>query len=1144
MVSDRGKLTVPASTQRFQALSADPRQSIWVGANAGSGKTFVLTQRVLRLLLSGAQPQSILCLTYTKAAAAEMRGRVAQRLAEWAVMPDAELLRELRKLEGTAAPKLLERARTLFAHALETPGGLKIVTIHAFCESVLHRFPLEAGVPFDFAVIEEEERAGLVRQAREAVLAEGLRGEGTSEAVLTLFDRLSNFQIEEAVDLSLSDMRRLKSVLDDVPASKRRLRKLVGEATAPAEQLRRDMAGASLLSAADIREVVELCDGKPGGRRFVDLLARLDPDRPSPRLLRNAFLTGEGKKRALGTAAQRQKYPAVFARLEAEQDRIVALVDALARAELLERSEALLDVVAAIVARYERHKRARSLLDFDDLVERLGDLFADRAVGAWVQYKLDAGIDHILVDEGQDTNPEQWRVVRAVVEEFIDNVGAASRPRSFFAVGDQKQSIYSFQGAEPALFGDTGKHFGVAAKQVGIAFADVPLRTSFRTLKEILAAVDKVAALPEVWPALLEAEQVQHEAAREQVGGSVTLWPPVQQQAPAVRAGQWPLEPATGSERTAPRQLAERIAREIKGWIRAKRPLAGRGRPIGPDDVMVLVQSRGAVFQEIIRALRREGLPTPGADRLEVTTHIAVLDLMALCDVLLNPADDLQLAALLRSPLFGISEDDLYQLAEGRGHSTLWAALKACTVPACAGAYDRLRRWRGELDFERPFEFLSHVLYAEGGLRLFHARLGEEVDDVFAELLELALAHEQTEQPSLQGFVAALRRSQVSIKRELADAGSGVRVMTVHGAKGLEAPIVILADAASKPQGRQTSRPVYLIANEPGPLLVHAANRSQHVADSQAVRDTVEAALMQEYWRKLYVGMTRAEDELYVTGALTQTGSLEGSWYDAVERALRPDCEVLTDEDGAETALVYPAERTPPQPVSRPTEAPPAQRQPLSLDPVPEPIRAPVVTPSGAGTGGSAAGRMGALDTAAERVRDAETARREGIAVHALLQHLGRFEQTEWREVIPRALMSLVPESAARHAAIGERAIRILENPAHRRLFGPGSRAEVPFLLEAERDGRPVRLAGRFDRLVVDDSGVLVVDYKSDASAPTEVGAVPGNYRTQLGLYALVAGQLFPGKPVSAAILWTELESLMNLPPDMLAAATRGFTLR
>src|SRR5690606_2254078 len=243
---------------------------------------------------------------------------------------------------------------------------------------------------------------------------------------------------------------------------------------------------------------------------------------------------------------------------------------------------------------------------------------------------------------------------------------------------------------------------------------------------------------------------------------------------------------------------------EIKGWIRSKRPLAGRGRPIGPDDVMVLVQSRGAVFQEIIRALRREGLPTPGADRLEVTTHIAVLDLMALCDVLLNPADDLQLAALLRSPLFDVSEDDLYQVAGGR-EGTLWRALRDCAVPACADAYARLRRWRGELDFERPFEFLSQVLYAEGGLKRFHARLGEEVDDVFAELLELALAHEQTEQPSLQGFVAALRRTEVSIKRELAEAGSGVRVMTVHGAKGLEAPIVFLADAASKPQGRQTS---------------------------------------------------------------------------------------------------------------------------------------------------------------------------------------------------------------------------------------------------------------------------------------------------------------------------------------------------
>ena len=1143
MVNDRGKLVIPSTTRRYQAQAADPRRSIWVGANAGSGKTFVLTQRVLRLLLTGVNPQSILCLTYTKAAAAEMRSRVAEKLAEWAVMPQGELLKALKEIEGPKVDDdLVNRARTLFARALETPGGLKIVTIHAFCESVLHRFPLEAGVPFDFAVIEEDERATLIRAAREAVLAEGLRGDAGAGAVETLFDRLSNFQIEEAIDIALTDTRRLKAVLADPQAAKARLRALVGAGATDSATLRRQVSSESRLTPDLLREIVGLFGGVPGGRRFVDYLAKVDPARMGAQQLRTAFITGEGKPRGLLNAGQKAQRPDLLALLEAEQDRIVALIEAIGRAELVERSEALLDVVAAIVLRYERDKRVRSRLDFDDLVERLGTLFERPEAGAWVRYKLDTGIDHILVDESQDTNPEQWRVVRAIGDEFFANAAGATRPRSLFAVGDQKQSIYSFQGAEPALFGEIGRAFAQAARAAGMEFDRVPLHTSFRTLPEILKAVDLVAGLPDMPTALLETEPVIHEAARVQTGGRVTLWPPIQQAAAPSGLGAWPKEPMVGGERTAARQVAERIAGEIRQWIAEKRPLASRGRTIEPRDVMVLVQSRGAVFQEVIRALRRAGLPTPGADRLDVATHIAVLDLLALCDVLLNPADDLQLAALLRSPLFEITEDELYALAQPRGqYQTLWDALKETTLPAGRDAHARLSRWRKELDFERPFEFLSHVLYAEGGLRAFHGRLGDEVDDVLAELMELALKHEQSEQPSLQGFVAAMRRTEVSIKRELSESGNGVRVMTVHGAKGLEAPIVILADAASKPQGRLVNKPVYVLDRAPGPLLVHASGRSQHTADSAPVRDAVEAGLLQEYWRKLYVAMTRAEDELYVTGALTQTGKLDGTWYEKIDMALRPAAERVTNDEGEEAALIFPAERPLPQPVSRLTNATPPRPAPLLLGPVPAPIRPLVLTPSGIGTPGR---RAAALETAAEQVRDAEAARREGIALHALLQHLVPVPADARMAVALSALNTLLPDRAGNHATLAARAISIIDKPDHAALFGPDSRAELPFLVAARRDGVDISLAGRIDRLVVDDSGVLVVDYKSDASVPAGPDDVPGNYLTQLGLYALVAGQLFPGRDVRAAILWTQLESLMFLPPEHLAAGARGFTMR
>ena len=1142
MSGDRGALKVPFDTTDNQTLAANPGWSIWVSANAGSGKTYVLTRRVLRLLLAGVTPESILCLTYTKAAAAEMRRRVAGALADWAVLDDAELDVELAKIEGAGlTPEKRERARTLFARALETPGGLKIVTIHAFCESVLHRFPLEAQVPFDFSVIEDEERASMVLAARESVLAQGL---GAAGAVDLLFETLSDDQIRAAIDAALSDGRKLKAVLAHPNASKANLRQLLGE-TRTAQELSAAVISQRLIGPGELARLFAICPPKGGTRSLEDKLARIDPAMPDPERWIRAFLTADDTVlarfpvKAISTAD-----PDLAELLMAEAERLAALAEARSTARLIDRSEAVLDIVMAIAGRYETAKRSQSLLDFDDLVARLADLFETQSAD-WVRYKLDAGIDHILVDESQDTNGEQWRVVKAISEEFFSGAGAVQRPRSLFAVGDQKQSIYSFQGAEPKLFGLTGRDYARLASNVDIPFKALPLHTSFRTLPEILAAVDLVSEADYIQAALLEEEKVHHDAARTMRGGSVTLWPPVQQAADAPAGSEWPTTAPEGGEQTAPRQVAMRIAREIDSWIKARRPLSGRGRAIGADDVLILVQTRGPLFQEIIRALRLFRIPTPGADRLNVTGHIAVMDLLALCDVLLNPADNLQLAALLRSPLFDVSEDELFVLSQRDRNETLWEALQRCGIANCRDAATRLARWREALDFERPFEFLAQVLYAEGGLKRFHARMGGEVDDVFAELLEMALDHEQGRQPSLQGFVTNLRGRTVSVKRELAETGGGVRVMTVHGAKGLEAPIVILADASKKPIAQQTGKPVYLVTEAPGPLLIHAAGTKGHVSTTLSHKQEIDGNISAEYWRRLYVGMTRAEDELYVTGALTPGNDagtqLAGSWYSAIETALRPQAESVLDDAGRETALIFPRERVPPVPVVETPVSAPEVSVALELAPLPELVVPQIVTPS---TARGHVTPIGALDSFAEQVRDADAARREGIALHALLQHLGRVDPALWDAIVPKALMALLPDALELHAAIGTRAVSILRRPELDFVFGPGSRAEVPFLLAAQRDGVDIRLAGRIDRLVVDDHRVVVIDYKSDASVPATLAGVPGNYVTQLGLYALVAGQLFPGRSVQAFILWTQLESLMKLPHDMLAAASKGFTMR
>lgn len=1125
-----------------QRRAANPLASIWVEANAGSGKTRVLTDRVLRLMLAGIRPDQILCLTYTKAAAAEMRQRVADRLADWALASEPDLRKALEDLTGSPPDDTMRGdARKLFATALETPGGLRIQTIHAFCEAVLHRFPVEAGVPFDFGVIEDFEREQLILAARETIMAAGLKGEGpVPEAVATLFDALSDHALDAAISAALATGPKLRELLAAPQAARQRLRSLVGQRKDDTSaSLRAEIADLYPFDGAGHAAIFAICPPEPGGSRFEDKLFAFGDTRPTAEALLATWLTADGTvPKAFPKKVLRDRDPDLCLRLEQEATRLERLADRLRRTRLVERSEALTEQLGAIVRRYEDDKRARSLLDFDDLIARMAALLANGEVGPWVRYKLDGGLHHILVDESQDTNPEQWKVIDRLVEDFFEP-GGIEGLRTLFVVGDGKQSIYSFQGADPERYKDVGNEYVIRAQAAKVTYEKVKLNTSFRTLPGVLEAVDLVFADAERREAVLEDGEIRHRTARRDQGGTVTLWPYMQEPPPEAPGDEGWVVDAPADTRSAVRQVAERIAGEIRAWLDNERPLAARGRAVRAEDILVLVQSRSALFHEVIRALRRQRIPTPGADRLAVTTHIAVLDLMALGDVLLNPADDLQLGAVLRSPLFSVSEDELMAIAAGRpDRQSLWQALGESELPAARDAAARLEAWRGRLDLERPYDFFARILNAEGGLKRFHARLGQEVDDVFAEFLDLALAHEQKPQPSLQGFLAEMRTRDVTIRRELSERAAGVRVMTVHGAKGLEAPIVILADATAKPATAQLNRPVYIAhAAGVGEVLVHLAAKDDTLAGIGDIRRASSAHQLREYWRRLYVAMTRAEDELYLTGALTASAKPDGSWYQVVASALDPHAEVLP-----EVGLRFPRETPPPRAAGPTAAVADLADAPLLLSPLPRPALVPTLAPSRLVSHG-ATPEAELLGTAAEAVRDAEAARRSGLALHALLQHLPTIAPALRPDIARRALLALWPEGAAEHPEIAGTALSILSKPEFTELFGPASRAEVPFLAEGTRKGSRARFAGRIDRLVVRPDSVLILDFKSDSRPPERAEDVPKPYLAQLGLYASVAGLLFPSARIEAAILWTRLESLLNLDSAALAEAAAEFTI-
>ena len=870
---NEGALLVDPGLQQRRAYEREA--SVWVEASAGTGKTTVLTRRVLSLLLAKTAPSRILCLTFTKAAAAEMANRINDTLSRWATSADGALTEELAPLIGSMPDAdQLDYARQLFARVLDAPGGITIATIHAFCQSLLRRFPLEAGVAPHFEVMDERSSAEALTAAREAVLTRA-REERTSplaEALAEAVQRTHEERFTELLAALAHERARLFECLtrgfDEFARSLRRLLDL-----RPGETLDGILAEgcqtcdeAALRAACAAMLASKAKSDKERGAIIGAWLASPDSRHAAFDDYLCAFFTADGAgprfTRPITVSLGREQ-PAVQAAIEAEAERLQVIRQRRCAAEIYAATAAIARLGTAMLEEYERYKRSRALLDYDDLILKTRDLLRRSGIAPWVLFKLDGGLDHILVDEAQDTNPEQWEIVQLIAAEFFAGEGARDGARTVFAVGDAKQSIYSFQRADPAKFIAMRAHFERAA---GAWWRRVPLYVSFRSVAAVLAAVDAVfAGDPAKDGVALDGPIIRHIAKRQGDAGLVELWPPIEPEKLAPPAP-WepPLKQRGASEPRA--RLAQAIAARIKDWLDRGERLEAHDRPIRPSDVMVLVRRRGPFVGELVRHLKKRGVPVAGVDRMILTEQLAVEDLMALAQFLLLPEDDLTLASVLKGPLFGLSEDDLFQLAWRRPGS-LWAALREHREesPNFAHAAKELEELLARVDFVPPYELFAEILSPRGGRKAILGRLGPEASDPLDELLAAALAYERAHGVSLQGFLHWLAEGAAEIKRDL-DQGARdeVRILTVHGAKGLEAPIVFLPDTLQMP-------------TKTAPILWHAGTRDAVAmplwmvardAPPRAAQVALDAAKRkrdQEYRRLLYVAMTRAKDDLHLT---------------------------------------------------------------------------------------------------------------------------------------------------------------------------------------------------------------------------------------------------------------------------------------
>jgi ATP-dependent helicase/nuclease subunit A len=1160
-------------TTRAQNDAADPEASAWVNANAGSGKTYVLTLRVLRLLLAGTPPERILCLTYTKAAAAEMSKRVFDRLAKWVTADDAALEAELAEITGApVTDAMLRLARTLFTRAIETPGGLKVQTIHAFAERLLQRFPLEAGVAPDFKILDEAAEADLKARAIEETLSEATASPETplAKALDVVVRYAADDQFDRLIFRAVAERRRLEPVrdreldtaIDEFEAIDSWLRQSLGvRAEVAAADLHE--ACANVLSDDEIREVASLLStGRRTDQQHAATLVRakehLDA-RSRVEVLADYFLVdrGEAKRARLMTVALAEQRPDLHARCERAQEDFFTIAQELKALSLIEASVALYRLAGEILRRYAQARSAAGALDFDDLILKTKSLLAaENGAAQWVLFKLDGGLDHILVDEAQDTSPDQWDIIQGLAREFFSDVGTHVTRRTIFAVGDEKQSIYSFQGAAPEMFAETGRRFAELAFKAQRPWRRVPLHLSFRSATPILTAVDQVFADSERTPGLTaDGSLVAHAASRHGHAGLVEIWP-TETADSGDPADPWdPL--ADSSERSPANRLAGRIADTIASWFDKGERLASEDRPIRPGDILILVRKRNPFAIPMVAALKRRGIQVAGSDRIALSDQIAVQDLMVLGDFLLLPEDDLALATVLKGPIFDLNDDDLLAIGQGR-KKTLWAALldNADAEPRYKVAAETLKRWRAKADFTPPFEFYSGLLDRDGVREKMLGRLGPEAGDVIDEFLDLALTYDESSPPSLTQFLAKLRATAPDVKRDMEHGRDEVRVMTVHGAKGLEAPVVFLPDTCTTASGDANAAGLVRLENlerpaglaEPIVWTIKGTSRVPAVESARALREMRER---EERNRLLYVAMTRARDRLYVAGFENKRGRDEGCWYDLITEALTPGRDQIDLGDGRLGWRIQSEQAVPPgapramrdeaaigaerpefamrrAPVEPKLSVPlaPSRLEPYAADAEGEPLMPP---------------RRDAAqpdDNPSPLSLGDENRFLRGTLTHALLQHLPGLPHGE-RERVAAAFVDRrgAALSPATRASIVRETMAILNDPRFVSLFGPQSVAEAPIaavIPHPEGRGPALNLSGQIDRLAVTDREVLIVDYKTNRPPPTDVRFVAEAYLYQLAAYRLALAEIYPRRTVRAALLWTDGPRLMEIPQALL----------
>lgn len=1167
-----------------QRRASDPSASVWVTASAGTGKTKVLTDRVLRLLLDGNKPDNVMCLTFTRAAASVMTNRIRDELAVWSTCSDQALSMKLKKLTGKKPEAdTLKRARHLFAEFLDAPGGMRIQTIHSFAQTLVRRFPIETGIPPYFDLMDDQTAAELLRESQASILrfVQKNPNDPLAQAVKMITPEVNEDDFVSLIGTVTYRRAQLQKIFDQHGGLEETVDALYDFLNAPRGVTTSDLqkqacSDAGLANQAPdidgLRQAVQILSGGSKTDRENAAIISYWLDNPEDRVeymdvYAGAFLTGEGEvRKRLTTKAT----VTAQAALEAEAKRLFDANDMIKTMNLARGTESLLRLSDAILQDYDRRKRGLNLMDFDDLINVANKLMETDTSTSWVLQKLDGHLKHILVDEAQDTNPDQWRLVSAIAKDFFkDRTKARENKNTIFVVGDEKQSIFSFQRADPKEFNHHRKEIEKLVRKTGGKWRKVDMEVAFRSSPAITQAVDAVFANPRASDGLFfedeteDNKKVRHKPFRQGHAGLVELHPVLKAADEAPRE-KWSLPLAMETVSNPSYEMAEQIADQIKSWMDKGEKLPARKRAISPDDIMILVRRRSEFVDHMVRALKKRDIPVAGADRLSLREQIVVMDMVALGECLLYPRDDYKLASVLKSPFIGMTDKQLEDLALNR-KTTLWETLKErASAPDATKiykeAYDYLARAHKSLGNERPYEFYSGVLMDacpgnnKSGLNALIGRLGFEAEDPLVEFMNAVERFEKGHPPTLQGFLSWLDAGEAEVKREMDidPENPRVHIMTAHSAKGLEAPIVILPDTTGVPSDNARARPKLLWpeGDRTVPLWVPRADLENIMFRQE--REKAEQERDREYRRLLYVGMTRAEDRLYIYGYQNRKNTKEDSWYNLVreglEQGMGNKLEFVPVEKGADEKEAEAEEQvvlryTTPQtarPVNdgrkpvkkRKVVGVPvwARRLPKAEDVRVQKFRPSVYNASNDNNNFSAPSPLnGHSETKDQKL---------GILVHELFEFLPVLPEQERESAAARYLAKPAWQlDDKQQKQVLKQVMGVLKDPEFGALFGPNSRAEVSISGLVEKQGEKQLMSAQIDRLVVEDKTVLIVDYKNSRRVPKDIRDVPEKYIVQMAAYKLAVQQIYPDKDVKCAILWTRQARLQPLPEKSMQTA-------